>query len=186
MGSIVWTVVALGPERPQLHRISTHGMGLRRPPPGTGLVYLTPREIWFSGPESDRRPVERISEGEDAGLAALVTSFRPSHGGADNDIMFTRGRGVHVGCLRARAGQGGGLWARIGRAGGGLKPRLTGGRRRSRPSPPSSPARGSATSSSPARRRRRRCARACRASSSRDRCGPSRRPARRPSQASCP
>ena len=176
MGSILGPVIKTGPERPQLHRIGTHGMGLRRPPPRARVVFLTPREIWFSGPESDRRPVERISEGEDAGLAALVTSFRPSlgHGGADNDIMFTRGRGVHVGCLRAR-GAGGGLvgtnWEEASN--------LTGGRRRSRPSPPSSPARGSATSSSE-RRRRPRCARACRASSSRDRCGPSRRRARRP------
>ena len=170
MGSILGTVVETGPERPQLHRIGTHGMGLRRPPPRTGVIFLTPREIWFSGPESHRRPVERISEGEDAGLAALVTSFRPRcrqryyvHEGARGACGVppgARGRGTCGHELEEASN-------------------LTGGRRRSRPSPPSSPARGSATSSSE-RRRRPRCARACRASSSRDRCGPSRRRARRP------
>ena len=36
--------------------------GLRRPPPGTGLVYSPLAKSGSSGPESDRRPVERISE----------------------------------------------------------------------------------------------------------------------------
>ena len=177
MGAVVGTVIKTRPERPQLHRIGTHGMGLRRPPPGTGLVFFTPRQKWECGPESNRRPVERISEGEDAGLAALVTSFRP---------RCRQRYYVHEGA-RGACGVPPGARGRGGTCGHELEEasNLTGGRRRSRPSPPSSPARGSATSS-PARRRRRRCARACRASSSRDRCGPSRRQARRPSQASCP
>ena len=178
MGSIIRTVVSFRSKRPELHRISTHGMGLRRPPPRAGLVFLTPREIWFSGPESDRRPVERISEGEDAGLAALVTSFRP---------RCRQRYYVHEGA-RGACGVPPGARGRGGTCGHELEEasNLTGGRRRSRPSPPSSPARGSATSSSPARRRRRRCARACRASSSRDRCGPFPRLEPHPSQASYP
>ena len=44
-------------------------MGLRRPPPRTGLLHVAPGQVRFSGPESDRRPVERISEGKDARVA---------------------------------------------------------------------------------------------------------------------
>merc|ERR1712167_418610 len=56
----------------QLHRISTHGMGLRRPPPGTGVLLVASGQVRQRRPESNRRPVERITERAHARVAPLA------------------------------------------------------------------------------------------------------------------